>query len=512
MPPNCKLDHGVADMSDHHRLCRRSSDSSSSRWNSRYRSSRPTSTNDHDEKGGPGHHRRRFKRSSCSSSVGRRSPDYRPGWAILSIAGARRKDFPSDRTTSATALSSNGGEVSVSFDLVGPPGISVLAVDPRRGPGPVASTRPDVVATHRDVVLLDISAMLSPFSRADALVDYFVYHANGDPSRRLPSLSLLPVHYHEEKSFTGKPSQVLLHKDDTGIMSCRSKEGDNSSFVVAKLTKTRADVDSLPEIEVVTFLSGSGTWEVFKKVHVHGSNGGHGLRWWSTDAVVADYQRRFLIWVDYYRGMILMDMSSWESSPRLRYVPLPVETAPGDPYDYIYHGRGCPGHSRSVCATRHGIKFVSIDSKHCSNWGVGHDKVLMWNHTFRITTWSLREGDYTWRKDARMYEEELWAVLGSGDRFPRVPPEKPVVNMENPDAVCFRLKKNAYRYEDPTWMIEVDMRKKVLVTATAHTKTTSSSYEEDAINSVRIGSHDLFFSTELPHYLDDGQACKKRRR
>ncbi|CAL4985436.1 unnamed protein product [Urochloa decumbens] len=260
---------------------------------------------------------------------------------------------------------------------------------------PVASTRPDVVvATHRDVVLLEISAMLSPFSRADALVDYFVYHANGDPSQRLPSLSLLPVHYHEEKSFAGgKPSQVLLHKDDPA-------------------------------------------------------------------------------------------------------------------------GRGGPGHSRSVCATRYGIKFVSVDSKHCSNWGVGHMNVLTWSHTFRITTWSLRKDDYTWRKDATMYEEDFLTVLRSEDhRFPRVTPEHPVINMENPDAVCFLLKKSPYSYEEPTWMVEVDVKKKVLLTATAHTKTASSSIgEEDAINSVRIGSHDLFFSTELPRYLDGaGQPCKRRR-
>ncbi|CAL4982016.1 unnamed protein product [Urochloa decumbens] len=313
---------------------------------------------------------------------------------------------------------------------------------------PVASTRPDVVvATHRDVVLLEISAMLSPFSRADALVDYFVYHANGDPSQRLPSLSLLPVHYHEEKSFAGgKPSQVLLHKDDTGIMSCRSKEGDNS-FIVAKL--------SMADIMVDMFWSGSGKWEVFKNLHVHGANGGRDLRYWSTDAVVADYQCRFLIWVDYYRGMILMDMSLPDESeeknpqpPRLRYVPLPVDTVSGDPDDYEA-GRGGPGHSRSVCATRYGIKFVSVDSKHCSNWGVGHMNVLTWN-TFRITTWSLREDDYTWRKDATMYEEEFLTVLRSEDhRFPRVTLEHPVINMENPDAVCFLLKKSPYSQDHP---------------------------------------------------------------
>ncbi|CAN6374515.1 unnamed protein product [Urochloa humidicola] len=503
-----------------HQRSKRSSDASSFRRNFRYyRSSTSISCND-DETDEAGHHSRRLKRSSCSSSsVGHRAPDHRPTWAILSVAGAQRHDFPSDRTTSATALASNGCEISVSFDLVEPPGISVLAVDPPRCSGWKASLiRPVVIAAHRDVVLVKVCApTLSAFPATSSPrnSDYFIYHANSDPSGQLSSLSLLPVHYHEEKSFAGRPNQLILTRNCTGIMSCRSKEGDNSSFVVANLTntKTPVDVDSLPEIGVVMFRSWSGKWDVFKNVHVHGTNGGRDLRWWWTDAVVADYRRRFLIWVDYYRGMILMDVSSSpESPPMLRYVPLPVETVPGDPYDYVCHGRGCPGHARSVCATRHGIKFVSVDSKRSSNWGVGHDKVLTWNHTFRVTTWSLCEADYTWRKDARMYEEEFWATLGSGNNFPHVRPEYPVVDMENPDAVCFWMKKNSYSYEEPTWMIEVDMRKKVLLAATAHTKKTSSLYDEDTINSVRIGSHDVFFSTELPRYLDGGgQACKKRR-
>ncbi|CAM0146239.1 unnamed protein product [Urochloa decumbens] len=416
-------------MSGHHRR--------SSGRNSRYRSSTPTSKKDDDQTDAPGHHhRRRLKRSSDSLSVYRRSPDYRPSWAILSVAGAQRDDFPSDRATSAISLTSSGGVISVSFDLVEPPGISVLALDPPRGPGRAApaSTRPDIIAAHRDVVLVKVYN------------DYFVYQANSDPSRRLPSLLLLPGHDHEDRPYKGRHNKILLRKDNAGIMSCRRKEEGDNSFVVARLYVTDKRVDM--------FWSGSGKWEVFKNLHVHGANGGRDIRYWSTDAVVADYQCRFLIWVDYYRGMILMDMSPLESEKK--NPPLP---------------------------------------------------------RLRITTWSLREDDYTRRKDTTMYEEEFLTMLRSEHhRFPRVTPEHPVVNMENPDVVCFRLKKDSYSYEEPTWMVEVDVKKKVLLAATPHTKTTSSSGEEDAINSVRIRSHDLFFSTELPRYLDGGgQACKIRR-
>ncbi|KAF8730940.1 hypothetical protein HU200_016815 [Digitaria exilis] len=322
-------------------------------------------------------------------------------------------------------------------------------------------------------------AISRPHGADDALVDYFVYQATTDALRRPSLLLLLPTARYddeEERSAQGRGGrplrQVLLSRDGTGIMSCsRRKDSESTSFVVAKLMIKSG---SRPEIQVHLFRSGSESkWKVFKNLHVHGENGGRDLNWWSTDAVVP-YQHRFLIWVDYYRGMIMVDMSSSESEekdvapPRLRYVPLPVEKVLGDP-DHIEYGRGFPQGCRCVCATRDGLKFVSVDHRHTSNWGVGHREVLKWNHTFRITIWSLHEGDYTWRKDVTMYEEEFWEAVGSGEHLiPHVPPEYPVVNMDYPDIVCFRLKKISYSFEDPIWMIEVDIKKKALLAATAY--------------------------------------------
>ncbi|WVZ53796.1 hypothetical protein U9M48_004690 [Paspalum notatum var. saurae] len=177
--------------------------------------------------------------------------------------------------------------------------------------------------------------------------------------------------------------------------------------------------------------------------------------------------------------MILLDTSSQSEEnpppPELRYVPLPVDTVPTDPDD-LELSRGRPRDSRCVCATREGIKFVSVDRRHYSNFGVGHARMLRWEHTFRITTWSLREDDdgvYTWSKDATMSEDELCAAVDSASRrlIPHhLTPEFPVVDMENPDAVCFRLNKDEYGSEEPAWMIEVHMKKKVLLAATAYSK------------------------------------------
>ena len=63
--------------------------------------------------------------------------------------------------------------------------------------------------------------------------------------------------------------------------------------------------------------------------------------------------------------------------------------------------------------------------------------------------------------------------------------------MDNPDVVVFWLEKPDYcDGDEPRWMIEVDLRKNVLLAA---------------INSARV-SHYNPIPSELPRYMDGGQA------
>ena len=65
--------------------------------------------------------------------------------------------------------------------------------------------------------------------------------------------------------------------------------------------------------------------------------------------------------------------------------------------------------------------------------------------------------------------------------------------MDNPDVVVFRLEE-PYAYPDePKWMIEVDLRKKVLLAATAYSARMKSGFDP--------------IPSELSRYLDGGQAC-----
>nr|CAB3491142.1 unnamed protein product [Digitaria exilis] len=410
---------------------------------------------------------------------------------ILSQYGARRDGIHSYGTSSATSFTSNGEEISFSFDLVEPPGISVICLD---SPKDASTQTANVIAALHDVVLIRM------YYGSGAPIDYYVYKASSDvdASRWRPSLLLLLPAYDDEDIWTSR--------DNTGIMSWRTK---------GKSFDLWSEIGSPPAIEAHMFRSGSDEWKVFKDLQVNGANGSSDLQWWKTDVIVP-YQGRFLMWVDYYQGIILADMSPQSEgedvAPSLWYVPFPVDRITKNP-EHIDYGRGSPQISRCVCATRDGLKFVSVDHRHTSDWGVGHQDVLKWSHTFRITTWSLREHDYTWRRDVTMYEEEFWDTLHcSGDHlFPRATPEYPVVNMDNPDAVCFRLKKEPYNFGDPIWMIEVDMKKKALLAATSYSMETTSSNEVGTINYARVVSDAPPFSSDLPRYLDGVSDCKKRR-
>ncbi|CAN6362501.1 unnamed protein product [Urochloa humidicola] len=214
--------------------------------------------------------------------------------------------------------------------------------------------------------------------------------------------------------------------------------------------------------------------------------------------------------------MIVADMSPESGAKmqdlKLRYVPLPVHTAPRSAEArYGEDDRPNPEVSRSMCVTLAGVlKFVSVDTKWTSGYGIGLFRT--WSRTFRVTsvtTWSLRDDDYTWRRDATMYHEDLWAALDSNKNcLPHVQPEFPVVNMENPDAVYFLLRegRGTDTYDMPAWMIEVDMKKRVLLGFALYPKKTSMSIRTDGITSSNPS-----IASDIPRYLYGGEACKKRR-
>uniref|UniRef100_A0A0E0JER5 DUF1618 domain-containing protein n=1 Tax=Oryza punctata TaxID=4537 RepID=A0A0E0JER5_ORYPU len=421
----------------------------------------------------PGGHGRPKRSSSTSSLEDAHASN--PAWVILNRFGARRDSFDGDRTTSAVSYTSGGKEMSVSFELAMPPETSLLTLDWPQGPRPSEGTTsyPYVVAAHGNVVLLEIIST-AKYPRPTA-IDYFVYKAKASGE---PSLTRLPVCYWKGASNRDNPRPRIMSRVAMGILSC-SKD----SFVVAEMER-RSYQHSAANIYL--FCSGSEDWRVFRDVPIDHS---HGVGWWSTDAVLS-YRRRYLIWVDYLRGMIVAEVAHPGGDPQepaLWYVPLPVDPVLGNPYDSD-RGRGCPEASRNVCATHHGIKFVNVNQ--CGG-------------SFSITLWSWCE-DETWRKDAALDAAQLWG-LDCENRLPNVRPEFPVVDMENPYTVCFLL--NEGHHIDPeatTWMIKVHMKKKILLDCTGYSNNGSSSHQNTTYMTARRMSERLsFISSEMPYYLPE---------
>jgi hypothetical protein len=96
-------------------------------------------------------------------------------------------------------------------------------------------------------------------------------------------------------------------------------------------------------------------------------------------------------------------------------------------------------------------------------------------YKFMVTTWTLALGTRrtdddddgpmaAWVQDASLDCEELWA-FPDYEGLPRVVPEYPVVSLDNPDVVCFGVcdTKSDNCLKRKAWMVEVDMRKKALL-------------------------------------------------
>ncbi|EEE54028.1 hypothetical protein OsJ_00696 [Oryza sativa Japonica Group] len=375
-------------------------------------------------------------------------------WAILNRYGARRDSFRGDdrdRTTSAVSYTSGGDQISVSFELVKPPETSLLTLDWPQGPRPSAGTTsyPYVIAAHDNVVLFQI---ISPdkYARPSA-IDYFVYNANSSSSsNHHPSLTRLPVSYWRRRD-TLRPR--IMSREGTCILSCSN---NSPSFVVAELERRSCQSS---ETNIYLFASGSDDWRVFRNVPIRHGDGLAHLCLLNTDSV------------------LLYTIATW----------ILVD---GNPYD-IDRGRGCPQASRSVCATHHGIKFVNVNQH-----GGGSSSSSSSSRSFSITLWSWREEDQTWGEDATLDADQL-RDLDSENRLPNIQPEFPVVDMENPYAVCFLLNER-YHTADPnatTWMIKVHMKKKVLLDCTGYSNKGSPSTAR------RMSEGLSFISSEMPSYL-----------
>ncbi|KAM0828899.1 hypothetical protein ACQ4PT_067233 [Festuca glaucescens] len=155
--------------------------------------------------------------------------------------------------------------------------------------------------------------------------------------------------------------------------------------------------------------------------------------------------RRSLCWVDYYHGLLLSHVlqSGISDGSMLTYVPLPIDT----PWAKPDHGQECPEASRSLGIVNGvTVRFVNVDRGPLS--------------VFTLTVWTLNNASMEWDKDGELHAANLWAFSGY-ETLLHVPPEYPVVSMDDPDGLFFllsegRLAGAGAAADNAVWLVEVD--------------------------------------------------------
>ncbi|KAM0867899.1 hypothetical protein ACQ4PT_041703 [Festuca glaucescens] len=390
--------------------------------------------------------------------------DYYPRWVMFVDNDRHRCESqanpcPSstDAKTVAQARTSNGLPVRASFRLAAPPAVSQLTLNLDDGLPDRLVIYHHVVAAHGDSVLLSMSVRNMQQQYRNHTTDHFVYRS-GDGTDRLPSLSLLPPCYLDEKNH-----DRTMKRRRTGIL----RRGDGEFVVATDLKMNIIGCEDgsgvkRAEAEFHQLLSSDLEWKTkLLPVRRHDANKGEiCFGRWESDRVipVAD---RFFYWVDLCRGIIFSDVS--EESTELRFVPLPVEPT-RDPRDKDL--------TRNLCATDGGaaVKFVEVSPRCCCG-DPGVTTCAASRQAFTITTWTLRStlgGDMGWEKDGVVDSSEIWA-LDAYRCLPRLRMEYPVVSIDDTNVVVFFLPSPYSRDRDirvsgdKTWVVMINMRTKSLI-------------------------------------------------
>ncbi|RLM69744.1 uncharacterized protein C2845_PM17G15020 [Panicum miliaceum] len=382
-----------------------------------------------------------------------------PRWIILDRfihRSSRDADARGDGTASATSYTCTGGPIRASLRVAAAavfPAVSRLHLHwPDRLDFRGRLSEPWLIAAHAHSILFRATVPLGdpvPCNYTHVFPDdLFVYSAFSSP----PALHRLPACFvggastpHEDiyfKPYRRRQQRAMLD-EEMGIL-CHGGDGE---FTVVDFT----DFGPGGELCLLRHRSGSQKkieteWMV-KSVRFPQGPSGH---YWVTDAIVP-VDGRFLCWVDNYQGILVVDvlLAGDESSPgpvQLRYIPLPDEASQSERLD---PDGDCPDPARCVRATAGGmIKLVCIDA--CP---------MRRRSDFTVRSWTLYDiNQGRWCKGDDMGAAEFWGLYSGQLSLPRVKPEYPLVSLVHPDATCFLLKEAHGTY----WMIEVDMRNKVL--------------------------------------------------
>ncbi|KAM0889153.1 hypothetical protein ACQ4PT_027889 [Festuca glaucescens] len=458
---------------------------------------------------------------ASSPAAGSSSSSHRyPDWVILDPHTRLNYprptlDYPEEhfRATHAYAETSNGDPVRVSFRAVPPPGTSRVYVrwtpPPERGEDDrwdrSYGWEPMIVAARGNSILLQLPTLDNNGS------DFFVYTIRSIGQQQ-PSFQRLPSCDH---GFTiGNHYAGLEHMfqlEGIGLL-CDAAAGEFTVADLMVVPKPNAfhDHDTPVEAGLCIYRSRrpKDGWKATRPRIRHENGQGWELIFWETDAMVPFGDS--LCYVDYYRGVLFMDVLS--ACPQLRYVRLPVNIPAGGPVDRDTGLWGCPDASRSVCVTDGGgtMKFVEVVS---STVFVSGSRAPA-SSSFAINVGKLRQDNkMTWEKETSMEDTELWSLQGYGDLLPRAAPKYPLVGMKEPEVIYFVLGANRHFSSsrsgdaadgDGAWVIVVDVLSKTLRSSARYTIAHRNCFESDGnMASPSLFTNRAFLACEFSSYLHD---------
>ncbi|CAL4985855.1 unnamed protein product [Urochloa decumbens] len=350
----------------------------------------------------------RSRRNPSGVRWRKRSPARRSSWLILDPIVHRSRRLhgvvEGDATTSATSHDCVGRQIRASLRVAAAPAVSRLHLHlPDREwveeiPLVEPMEEPSVIAAHCNSILFKVVVPFKDSEWSDPLlfpVDYFVYSA-ASSSFSPPSLTRLPACFegvaaHPDKDKYFRPyrrqRQRVMLDDELGLL-CHSENGE---FTVADLSP-----HSYREVELCILHHhhappgvDTPSWKVKRmQITPHMRMTGLNLVKFRTD-VVLPISGRFLCWVDYYQGMLLVDFLQQptddpDDDHKLSFIPLPSII-------------------KLVCITK---SRVDCDS----------------HLDFTIETWTLDISRGKWQKDfgATMKHGEFFNLLyGAGQHLPQ---------------------------------------------------------------------------------------------
>ncbi|CAL4889420.1 unnamed protein product [Urochloa decumbens] len=378
------------------------------------------------------------------------APPIRAGWTLFDpfvVTEDAAAAVTNDDTAATCCVTRCGRDVRVSLRLADPPSASYVVM---RTDAELHGT-PKVVAADGDLLLIEM-AVVEPPSTVSREQNFLVYTAH--PSS--PSLLLLP------------------HRDDdsyfyTGIVAGEEEEEE---FVAAAFSTeiTRAgdgDDEGAKEVGWLTrFSSSTGQHEVLDLPIPYDPSKGLYKLVWHTDKVFA-FRGRHMCFVDYHRGILLCDVFTTNTSPELRFLPLPEIEVWDEEHDY-FNGRRLPQEHRTVDVSKGGVmRFVDV-----SDGLFGRRRHP---YAVTVTTWTLRAAAaaevavWEWEKDGVLQVGDLWnSCEFRRSPLPRRAPLFPAVCKRDPGVVGFALMDWNSSTKD-AWVIVVDVREMELLAYAPYT-------------------------------------------